>query len=109
MKINTVGILTVFILDTGKKVHILWPTVKTQSISSESALFAKINSIFRDRIHCMHFTGIEILKDNSYKFYTFRINMYGVIVCLFGLILYVPSTIFQLYRDGSSWIEPVLS
>ena len=30
-------------------------------------------------------------------------------VCLFALILYVPSTIFQLYRDGSSWVEPVLN
>ena len=30
-------------------------------------------------------------------------------VCLFDLILYVPSTIFQLNRDGSSWVEPVLS
>ena len=29
--------------------------------------------------------------------------------CLFDLILYVPSTIFQLYRDGSSWVEPVIS
>ena len=28
--------------------------------------------------------------------------------CLFDLILYVPSTIFQLNRDGSSCIEPVL-
>ena len=28
---------------------------------------------------------------------------------LFDLILYVPSTVFQLYRDGSSWVEPVLS
>ena len=28
---------------------------------------------------------------------------------LFDLILYVPSTIFQLLRDGSSWVEPVLS
>ena len=28
---------------------------------------------------------------------------------LFDLILYVLSTIFQLYRDGSSWVEPVLS
>ena len=28
---------------------------------------------------------------------------------LFGLIHYVPSTIFQLCRDGSSWVEPVLS
>ena len=26
----------------------------------------------------------------------------------FDLILYVPSTIFQLNRDGSSWVEPVL-
>ena len=30
-------------------------------------------------------------------------------VCLFVLILDVPSTIFQLYRDGSSWVEPALS
>ena len=30
-------------------------------------------------------------------------------VFLFDLILYVPSTIFQLNRDGSSWVEPVLS
>ena len=28
---------------------------------------------------------------------------------LFDLILYVPSTIFQLCWDGSSWVEPVLS
>ena len=28
---------------------------------------------------------------------------------LFDLILYVHSTIFQLNRDGSSWVEPVLS
>ena len=28
---------------------------------------------------------------------------------LFDLILYVPSTIFQLYRGESSWVEPVLS
>ena len=27
----------------------------------------------------------------------------------FDLILYVPSTIFQLYREWSSWVEPVLS
>ena len=33
-----------------------------------------------------------------------------LITCtLFDFILYVPSTIFQLYRDGSSWVEPVLS
>ena len=32
-----------------------------------------------------------------------------VLFCLFDLILYVPSTIFQLNRDGSSCVEPVLS
>ena len=32
-----------------------------------------------------------------------------IIVCLFYLNLYVPSIIFQLNRDGSSWVEPVLS
>ena len=30
-------------------------------------------------------------------------------ICLFDLILYVPSTIFQLCRAKSSWVEPVLS
>ena len=32
----------------------------------------------------------------------------SLLVCLFDLILNVPSTIFQLNRDGSSWVEPVL-
>ena len=36
----------------------------------------------------------------------YQMNLF---VCLFDLIPYVPSTIFQLYRDGSSWVEPVLS
>ena len=31
------------------------------------------------------------------------------VLFLFDLILYVPSTIFQLNKDGSSWVEPVLS
>ena len=40
------------------------------------------------------------------------VHMYkGVGGCcaLFDLILYVQSTIFQLNRDGSSWVKPVLS
>ena len=32
-----------------------------------------------------------------------------LIVGLFDWILYVPSTIFQLYMDGPSSVEPVLS
>ena len=34
---------------------------------------------------------------------------HDLLFCLFGLILYVPSTIIQLNRDGSSWVEPVLN
>ena len=32
-----------------------------------------------------------------------------VVIYLFDLILNVPSTIFQVYWDGYSWVEPVLS
>ena len=32
----------------------------------------------------------------------------GWFVCLFDLVIYVPSTIFQLCRDRSSLVEPVL-
>ena len=33
----------------------------------------------------------------------------NVLTFLFDLILNIPSTIFQLNRDRSSWVEPVLS
>ena len=33
----------------------------------------------------------------------------GYMQALFDLILYIPPTIFQLNRDGSSWVEPALS
>ena len=33
---------------------------------------------------------------------------YNPNICLFDLIIYVPSTVFQIYRDESSWAEPVL-
>ena len=33
----------------------------------------------------------------------------NLFVWLFDLIHYVQSTIFQLQRDGSCWVEPVLS
>ena len=40
--------------------------------------------------------------------WNFRENVDRQFVCLFDLILYVPSPIFQLNRDRSSWVEPVL-
>ena len=42
----------------------------------------------------------KYLQHSSYKQFLF---------CLFDLILYVQSTVFHLNRDGSSWVEPVLS
>ena len=51
--------------------------------------------------------SLEILG-NSGQIVLRYVYDYKLSVC-FDLILYVPSTIFQLYRDGSSWIEPVLS
>ena len=38
-----------------------------------------------------------------------QINSTQPVLLLFDLILYVPSTIFQLYRGVSSWVEPILS
>ena len=58
---------------------------------------------------------MELLRSNEYDCndLVFHVAMAVIVsimfVCLFDLILYVPSTIFQLYRDGSSWDEPVLS
>ena len=46
------------------------------------------------------FCDLHASSVGGYKFVKF---------VLFDLILYVPSTIFQLNRDGSSWVEPVLS
>ena len=40
---------------------------------------------------------------------TFLKDLARGLFVLFDLILYVPSAIFQLNRDGSSWVEPVLS
>ena len=38
-----------------------------------------------------------------------KLSVSDILFVLYDLILYVPSTIFQLNRDWSSWIEPVLS
>ena len=56
-------------------------------------------------------TYIQTVKSfNKQQRACFKINNYALKDdVLFDLILYVPSTIFQLNRDGSSWVEPVLS
>ena len=49
---------------------------------------------------------MEAIGQEMHVFWNF-VDLSGLF--LFDLILYVPSTIFQLCRDGSSWVEPVLS
>ena len=51
-------------------------------------------------------SNLVISKSSGPEFFlTFTLSVY----VLFDLILYVPSTIFQLNRDGSPWVEPALS
>ena len=52
--------------------------------------------------------AIVVFPDHTHLLFIYS-GMVDLFVCLFDLIVYVPSTIFQLYRDGSSWVEPVLS
>ena len=73
-----------------------------------------MNKIFRPRFTC----DIEciplklILHKDLNKLGNINIGSFKkeiTYLLLFDLILYVPSTNFQLNRDGSSWVEPVLS
>ena len=51
---------------------------------------------------------VRLVLNVIYYFSAVRETLNSCFVCLFDLILYVPSTIFQLNRDGSSWVGPVL-
>ena len=52
----------------------------------------------------------QISNLKKLNFFAYWVNFHdNLFVCLFDLILYVPSTIFQLNGDKSSWVEPVIS
>ena len=52
---------------------------------------------------------IQIKEEKNLKLLHTLYVVYTPCFCLFDFILNVPSTIFQLNRDGSSWVEPVIS
>ena len=56
----------------------------------------KLSMVFKDNVANPLISDMRI-GNNKEVFY------------LFDLILYAPSTIFPLNRDGSSWVEPVQS
>ena len=63
-----------------------------------------------DPDNAQHFSlNLASAVDKVYQLNILSRQIFDVLVCLFDLILYVPSTIFQLNRDRSSWVEPVLS
>ena len=53
--------------------------------------------------------GIKLNSAYSLNQFIDDVKLRHKCLFLFDLIIYVPSTIFQLCRDGSSWVEPVLS
>ena len=58
--------------------------------------------LFENSVNSDQMASKEAIRLGS-KMFTIQL------VCLFDLILYVPSTIFQFNRDGSSRVKPVLS
>ena len=77
-------------------------TAPIGAVCSVSTLFA---SILNSSVMLGNYLQQATSADDIFRCIFFL----ALYVCLFDFILYVPSTIFQLYRDGSSWVEPVLS
>ena len=69
--------------------------------------WANIGQIYSDGLSHTYFDAISMGLPVVY-FKGPQVEISNLFV-LFDLILYVPSTIFQLNRDWSSWVEPVLS
>ena len=65
---------------------------------------------FSNQMACLRLYRLLKKWPNS-DYVVFQLNGLSqiMLLCLFDLILCVPSTIFQLNRDGFSWFEPVLS
>ena len=76
---------------------------------NEILQFEAVNVIYLYKIHITWISSYFCLQRFSSIFESTVRFAERLFVCLFDLILYVPSTIFQLNRDGSSWVEPVLS
>ena len=81
-----------------------WEKLKSAMLLVEELLNGELDNVnFCEESHQNQVGALACSNFNPNDF------MNHWFVCLFDLILYVPSTIFQLYRDRSSWVEPVLS
>ena len=77
----------------------IYEIYKLQNLQSESSI--EISFITSRPGHQHLYNPTPIISEGS--------DQHHVSLFLFDLILYLPSTIFQLNRDRSSWVEPVLS
>ena len=79
--------------------------------SNVTLLFTELLGQFKNFLNTPR--NHQFMYINKIAFHPFFIENYLFTyysdAALFDLFVSVPSTIFQLYRDGSSWVEPVLS
>ena len=84
-----------------------------QLVVSMSGEVVKFESRLRQNIYSIYWLSLftiiplyTLSKISNWSPHIFYASFESFV--LFDLILYVPSTIFQLNRDGSSCVEPVL-
>ena len=84
-----------------EQVHVFAGQVKIESQSScrQSAILKYFHPLHMSREELLS----EYFQDGHHR--NFESPRCPDFVCLFDLILYVPSTIFLLYRDGSSGLN----
>ena len=89
----------------------------SDQIRLKPAIYENSFSTYIPIIHVFHalaFAGSQRshlnmeLQGHVFNHFPMDLASLVLFVCLFDLIIYVPSTIFQLNRDRSSWVEPVL-
>ena len=69
---------------------------------------ANLDFIYQFTLHSGDYDLILDFHVDSTSLMSFK-KCNVTLFCLFDLILNVPLTIFQLNREGSSWVEPVMS
>ena len=72
-------------------------------------LYPKTKGYFRETCKSQNINLISLTPKFNLGIIQIKIKSLSTTLILFDVILYVPSTTFQLHRDGSSWVEPVLS
>ena len=93
----------------------IWVQMFTEAISKQQKMLLAGKELKQNKFVSVPIYGFPSRKFNSKSKFshlsqqTMSVFSSADFACLFGLILYVPSTIFQLCRDGSSWVEPELS